>query len=67
MYNQVLHLLNIPLTDFQVLSEVVQPKKIFAKAMISAVSFIIVLFTLVHIAFVGQHPTFDVNAVRVLY
>ena len=53
MYSQLVHLLYIPLTCFQVLSEVVQPKKIFAKAMISAVSFIIVLFMLVHIAYVG--------------
>ena len=53
-YVRVLEILQFGrLTYNQVLSEVIQPKKIFAKAMISAVSVVIFLFMLVHIAYVG--------------
>ena len=35
------------------LSEVKRPKKIFAKAMVTAVTILVILFTLVHVAFVS--------------
>ena len=46
----------------QVLSEVIRPKKIFAKAMISGVTLVIILFMLVHIAYVRIAPVSKMSA-----
>ncbi|MCJ1462469.1 hypothetical protein MMC07_001071 [Pseudocyphellaria aurata] len=51
---------------FYVLSEVARPKKVFAKTTISAIALVIILFTLVNIAYVGlillHPPSFMSNA-----